>query len=305
MAKRVEEFRPSGQRLSYRIRVIGGKPGGWTDMYHGLVRMPWWAALGLIVVVFLLLNLVFAILYLELGGIAHADPRSLADAFFFSVQTMGTIGYGDMHPVGTAANVLMVLESIVGLLITALATGLVFARFSRLRGRVVFSRRVALSPMDGVPTLQIRVGNERSNRIYDADFQLLLTLTTRTAEGVTFYKTEDLKLVRDRAHSLSRSWTLLHKVQPGSPLHGATPESLAAADAEIVVALSGVDETTLQPIHARHTWEHPSIAWGARLADILTENEEGMTLDLTHFHDLVETPPAPGFPYPAASGSST
>jgi inward rectifier potassium channel len=298
MAKRGESWRPNGDQVSYSLRVVGGRSLGMNDAYHALLRMPWWRALGLVVAAFLLFNLLFAGLYLWFGGIAHARPGSLEDAFFFSVQTMATIGYGDMHPMSEAANVLMVLEAVVGLLLTALSTGLVFARFSRLRGRVVFSKKVAYGPMEGVPTLQIRVGNERSNRIYNADFQLLLTRTTRTAEGVTFYRTEDLKLVRDRAHSLSRSWTLLHPVTRDSPLFGHTPESLAGMDAELVVALNGVDDTTLQPIRARYTWEHPDISWGARLSDILFEDETGMTLDLTRFHDLSATQPLEGFPYP-------
>lgn len=298
MARRTEVFRPEGHRLSYTFKIVGGRQLGFRDAYHALLRMPWSVVLGLGVAVFLLLNLIFALLYVWLGGVANARPASLADAFFFSVETMATIGYGSMYPASTAANVLMVAESMVGLLVTALSTGIVFARFSRLRGRVVYSNRIAFSEVDGVPTIQIRVGNERSNRIFDVEFQLFLTRTVRTAEGVSYYKTEDLPLVRNRAHSLARSWTLLHPVRPGTPMHGHTPESLAAADAEIIVALSGVDETSLQPIHSRHTWEHPEIAWGARLADILTEDAQGVTLDLTRFQDLLLTEPTSGFPYP-------
>jgi inward rectifier potassium channel len=299
-APRAQLLRPENRRLSYQFQVVGGRRLGFTDAYHALLRMPWWAAIGLLVALVLLLNLAFALIYLEIGGVAGARPGSLEDAFFFSVETMATIGYGSMYPASPAANGMMVVEAIIGLLVTALSTGLVFARFSRLRGRVVFSERLALSPLDGVPTVQIRVGNERSNRIFDATFALLLTRSVRTAEGVSFYRTEDLKLVRERAHSLSRSWTLLHRITPDSPLFGETPESLAAAEAEIIVALSGVDETSLQPIHARHQWETPHWAWGARLADILSEAEDLVTLDLTRFHELTPTVPSADFPYPRA-----
>lgn len=302
MAPRAEVFSSPGQKLSYTFRVVGGRPLGFNDAYHAMLRMPWWRALGVVVALFLLLNLAFAFVYLAIGGVANARPHSLVDAYFFSVETMATIGYGSMYPASVAANAMMVVEAVVGLLVTALATGLVFARFSRLRGRVVFSNEIALSPLDGVPTLQIRVGNERTNRIFDATFALLFTRTVRTAEGVSFYRTEDLKLVRERAHSLARSWTLLHQIQPGSPLHGQTPESLRESEAEIIVALSGVDETSLQPIHARHQWESPAVIWGARLADILSEEGSVVTLDLTRFHELSPTEPSADFPYPRAAG---
>src|SRR5262249_47047312 len=162
----------------YEIHILGAPRVGLRDLYHGLLRVPWWAALGTIVGGYLALNAVFATLYLAVGGIANAEPGSFADAFFFSVQTMGTIGYGAMHPAPRVANALVVAESVTGLVVTALATGLVFARFSQTRARVVFSSRAAIGPMDGVPTLMIRVGNERGNRIVDASFRLGLTRTT-------------------------------------------------------------------------------------------------------------------------------
>jgi inward rectifier potassium channel len=269
-----------------------------TDAYHWLLRLPIWVTLLIIVVGFLLLNVVYAAAYLDVGGIANANPHSFIDAFFFSVQTMGTIGYGAMYPTTRAANVLVVSESVVGLLVMAIATGLVFVRFSRLRGRVMFSEKVAIGPLDGVPTVQIRVGNERSNRIFDADFRLMLTRTSKTSEGVSFYRTEDLKLVRERAHALSRSWTLLHRIEGTSPLVGLGPEQFAQSEAEIIVAMSGTDETALQPIHARYTWESPQVVWGARLTDILSEEGDVMTLDLRGFHSLTETEPTEAFPFP-------
>ncbi|HEY6005373.1 MAG TPA: ion channel [Anaeromyxobacter sp.] len=282
----------------YQIRVVGGARHGLRDLYHGMLRVPWWAALAVIVGVYLALNVLFAALYLAVGGIAHAAPGSFADAFFFSVQTMGTIGYGSMYPESRAANVVVVAESVAGLVVTALATGLVFARFSQTRARVLFSTRAAISPFDGVPTLTMRVGNERRNVIIDASFKLTLMRTTRTAEGVTVYRTVDLRLVRDHAPGLSRAWNVNHRIEPGSPLHGETPESLASSDAELTLTVSGVDDTSLQLVHARHTWIAQSIVWGARLADITSEAPDGaFVIDLRQFHELVPTEPATGFPY--------
>jgi inward rectifier potassium channel len=206
-----------------------------------------------------------------------------------------------MYPVTRAANTVVVAESVVGLGATALATGLVFARFSQTRARVIFSARAAIAPYEGVPTLMMRVGNERRNAIIDASFRAMLMRTTRTAEGVTVYRTLDLTLVRDRAPALTRAWNVLHRLDAGSPLHGDTPESLAASDAELTLTVSGVDDTSLQLVHARHTWTASSIAWGARLADITSEAPDGaFVIDLRRFHELVPTPPADGFPFPGA-----
>jgi inward rectifier potassium channel len=295
-----EIIRPPGQ-LSYSFRVIGARRPGFRDAYHALLRTSWWTLIAIITSTFLILNAAFALVYVEVGGVANAQPGSFVDAFFFSVETMATIGYGAMYPASHAANVVMVVESIVGLLVTALATGLVFVRFSLTRARIVFAQRAAIGVMDGFPTLMVRLGNDRSNQIYDARLRLMMTTSSHTAEGVAWYRTSDLTLVRDHAPALARSWTLLHRIDESSPLHGQTPESLAKVEAEFLVTVSGTDDTSLQPIHARWTYEHFSVVWGARLADILSESPDGnVVLDLRHFHELTPTNPSESFPWPKA-----
>ena len=265
---------------AYTINIIGAPAPGVRDVYHALLRVPWWAAFLIIVGTFLALNAAFAGLYLWVGGVAHARPGSFLDAFFFSVQTMGTIGYGTMYPATNGANTLVVAESAVSLLVTALATGLVFVRFSQVRARLMFSSKVAIGPMDGVPTLMLRVGNVRRGNIVGAEFRLTFTCTTKTAEGMTIYRLQELALVRTRAPALARSWTVLHRIVDGSPLAG--------FDAELSVEVVGIDETSLQPVHARHTWYAGSVAWGSRLADVLSETPEGnMILDLRNFHEVI------------------
>ncbi|HEX9053168.1 MAG TPA: ion channel [Anaeromyxobacter sp.] len=291
---RIEVVRADG----YEMRTIGVPSAGLRDVYHWFLRVPWWGALGAIVGAYLLLNALFALVYLAVGGVAGAARGSFLDAFFFSIETMGTIGYGAMYPASRAANLVMAVESIVGILVVALVTGLAFARFSLARARVVFSRQVAVGPYDGVPTVMIRLGNERRGRIVDAWFRLSLMRTQRSADGSVAYRTTDLALVRDRAPALSRSWTVLHRILEGSPLAGETPESLAAAEAELTLAVIGTDETSLQAVHAQHTWTTASIVWGTRLADVLSETPAGdVVLDLRRFHDLTPTAPIPGFPY--------
>jgi inward rectifier potassium channel len=298
-ATRTEVVRGQG----YEVRIEGGRPDGLRDLYHAFLRMHWAAALGTIAAAYLALNAAFALLYLMVGGVANAAPGSFLDAFFFSIETMGTIGYGTMYPVTRLANALMTVESVVGLMVVALVTGLVFARFSQTRARVAFSSRAVLSPLDGVPSLMMRIGNERRrNDIVDATFRLVLSRTTRTAEGEVMYRAVDLALLRERATALNRSWTVVHQLVAGSPLLGETPASLAAAEAELTLAVSGVDGTSLQPVHARHTWPANAIVFGARLADMITETANGtvMTIDLQRFDDIEPTEPTAAFPYRAA-----
>ena len=281
------------------IRIMGAPRERFRDLYHRFLRISWWRALAGIVVGFLTLNMGFAMLYDVVGGISGANPGSFADAFFFSVQTMATIGYGGMHPVTMTSNLIVVSEAVVGLLVTALATGLVFSKFSVSNARIVFTREVTISPMNGVPTLQFRIGNERANQIVEATLRVTMMRTEHTLEGVVFYRMHELRLVRERTQAFTRSWTALHEIDPSSPLHGATPASLAKDEVELIASVVGIDDTSLQPVHARHTYADTQILFGVRHADILREEDGGtLTLDLTRFHDTVPTLATPTFPYP-------
>jgi inward rectifier potassium channel len=283
--------------VTYEVRVIGAPRTPLRDFYHALMQLGWPATIGFIAFVYFVVNLVFASAYFECDGIEHADPHSFLDAFYFSVQTMGTIGYGFMYPKTHFANAVVVVESTASIILTALATGLVFAKFSRPTARLMFSERMTFSPMNGVPTLAFRVGNQRRNRIVEAQLRVSLARTERTLEGKDFYRSTDLKLVRDRL-SLTRSWNVLHVVDETSPLFGATPESLAAAGAEFNVRVSGLDDTWMQVVHAQYRYPAEQVAFGYRLADILSDSGNLITLDLTKFHDIEPAEPLPGFPYP-------
>jgi inward rectifier potassium channel len=284
----------------YEIRIVGGRHTPLRDFYHALLQLPWWATITAISGAFLAANALFALAYLLLGGVEHAAGGSFRDAFFFSVQTMGTIGYGAMFPASTAANVVVVVESIVSLLLTATSTGLVVAKVSRPTARVVFTRHAVISLFDGVPTLMFRLGNERGNQIVDAKIRAVLYRTERTGEGKTHYRLLELRLVRDRALSLSRSWNVLHPIDDTSPLRGETPASLASKEIELQVMVIGLDDITMQTVHAGHRYFAKDILWGARLADVLSETQDGhLLLDLRRFHDIEPTAPTPDFPYPA------
>lgn len=281
------------------IVIVGVSSHPVRDAYHSLLRMPWTGVLGIIAGLFLTANAVFAVLYAWSGGIYGAREGSLRDAFFFSAQTIGTVGYGAMYPTSTAANLLVVAESIVGVILTALVTGIVFARFSQTTSMLVFTSKVCISPMDGVPTLQLRVGNDRQSTIFEAMIRVVITRTAKTAEGVTFYRMIDLPLVRERSLALSRSWTVMHVIDENSPLWGLTPDSCEAEEVEITASVVGTDDTSLQPVHARRRYVASEVAWGARPADVLSERPDGLLLlDVRRFDDIVPTQPTAAFPYP-------
>jgi inward rectifier potassium channel len=290
---------------SYQIRVVGAPRQPFRDLYIAYLKMSWGWAIAALVGVYLAENLAFAAAYAVAGGVKGAAAGSVVDGFLFSVQTMGTIGYGAMYPDSGYAHALVVAESVVGLVTVAIATGLLFAKFSLPTGRMVFTHKAVICPMDGVPTLMFRLGNERANQIIEATIRLVFVKTIKTAEGNTFYRMIDLAPARDRSPAISRSWTVMHELKPESPLYGYTPERLAAEEAELIVTIAGVDDTSLQPVYARYVYEHRDIAWGARLADILSEDERGdLVLDLRRFQELAPTAPTADFPYPRAGGEA-
>jgi inward rectifier potassium channel len=286
------------------ILVLGAPRTRLRDFYHLFLRVRWSVALSAIIGAYLALNLLFALAYLASSGVANTRPGSLFDAFCFSVQTMGTIGYGAMYPTNRAANLIMIAESVTSLLVTALATGLVFAKFSRSSARVAFAEHPVIGPMDGTPTLMLRIGNERGNQILEATIRVSIVRTERLKEGTTFYRMYDLRLARERSPAMSRSWTVLHPITDDSPLSAATPESLERDEVEFLATVVGVDDTSMQPVHARKRYMASDVVWGARHADILLEDDDGsLVLDLTKFHEIVLTTPTEGFPYPLASTS--
>jgi len=284
---------------SYGFRVLGDRRTPLRDFYHALLHLPWWVTFALIAGVFLFANAVFAVAFLLVGGVSHAAPGSFLDAFFLSEQTMGTIGYGALSPESPAANTVVVVETIAGLTLTALVTGLVFAKFSRSTARVVFTNEAVIGPMNGVPTLMFRISNQRGNQIVGAHLRVALVRTEKTTEGETFYRTLDLKLQRDHLMSLSRAWVALHTVDASSPLHGETPESAAEKEIELQILVVGLDDTSMQTVHAGHRYFTHQILWGRRFVDIVSEAPDGdIVLDLRKFHDTEPTVPTAEFSYP-------
>jgi inward rectifier potassium channel len=281
------------------VIVVGAPKTPFSDVYHALLNAPWWVDLLCVSALFLLLNFLFACAYAVTGGIAGAVPGSIADGFFFSVQTMGTIGYGVMHPESALAESLVTAEVIVGVSLVALSSGMLFAKFSVPKARMQFAECATIAPFDGVPTLMFRLGNERASQILEATVRVVLLRTETTAEGVTYYRMRDLLLERERSPALSRSWNVMHRIDATSPLYGSTPETLDAVDAEFILTIVGIDEASAQNIHSRYRYTADQVRWGVRHADMLSERPDGkMQLDMTKFHRVVPTKPTTAFPYP-------
>ncbi|MEL6182361.1 MAG: ion channel, partial [Myxococcota bacterium] len=271
----------------YSPVIIGARPELLRDFYHRLLQMNWIPVLALLTLGFVLLNATFAIVFMITGGVAHSDG-GFANAFFFSVQTFATIGYGAMAPESPLAHAVVIVESIVALVSTAIVTGFLFGKFSVTASRVIFSRAATIGPMNGVPTLMIRIGNERFNQIRCAKVNLTCSRLEPTQEGVLFFRLYDLPLARHRTAALARTFTLLHFIDEHSPLHGCTRDSLIRDEIELVVSVEGTDETTLQPVHGLYYYDDASILIGHRLADVLGQLEDGRwALDTRRFHHVV------------------
>jgi len=264
------------------------------DLYHTLLTISWPVMVAMTAGVYILLNLLFALLYAtDRGGIANAAPGSFADCFFFSVQTMATIGYGAMYPKSTFANILVSLETVVGLMYFALVTGLWFTRFSRPTARVLFSKIAVVTLHEGVPTLMFRMANERRNQILQAEVRVTLVRDEVTREGVAIRRIHDLPLLRDHSPFFSLSWSVGHPIDASSPFHGATRQSFADSEAQIVVLLAGLDETLNQPVHARFAYDWEQIRWNHRLVDIIDLDADGQRIiDMERFHDSEPLAPA-------------
>lgn len=275
-------------RTGTRLAVIKGQDRTrWTDFYHGVLTAPWWLFFLGLAAVFLGVNSIFALLYMiDPHGIAHARPGSFSDAFFFSVETLGSIGYGAMYPASIYANLLMTLESFSGIVNLAIATGLVFARISRPTARVLFSDVAIVTLFDGTPTLMFRAANQRGNQILNASVALTFAYESVTKEGIAMRRFDDLQLVRARTSLFALSWTVMHRIDETSPLYGTTLEALIDRQVELIALLSGTDDTLSETIYARHAYKPRQIRWNHRFVDVLCVDPKGRrVVDLRRFHD--------------------
>jgi inward rectifier potassium channel len=266
------------------------------DLYHYLMTVSWPQLFGVIAGFFLVFDFLFGCLYyLVPGCVANLNPPGFAGAFFFSVETLATVGYGDMHPDSLYGHTIAMIEMFVGLMMLALVTGIMFARFSRPRARFLFARVAVVRPVDGRRTLVFRAANERQNVVQEASAKLRMVRDEVTVEGMQLRRIRDLTLIRDQQPIFFIGWTIMHAIDASSPLSGETEESLRRSGASFILSVSGTDETTGHTLMARHEYSSAAILWNKAFQDVLQRSDDGIThIDYTRFHNVEELPPGVG-----------
>jgi len=285
--------RPAGSR---RIRI--GKREVFTtgitrvvlqDLYHYFMLVSWGQLFATFALFFLSFDVLFGFLYdLVPGCIANLNPPGFAGAFFFSVETLATVGYGDMHPISLYGHMVAMFEIFVGLMSLALITGIMFARFSRPKARVMFARFAVVRPIDGKRTLMFRAANERQNVVQEASAKLRMLRDEVTQEGFWIRRVIDLELLRSEHPSFVLGWNIMHVIDERSPLWAQTVESLARAKAAFILSLAGTDETTGQTLMARAEYDSGDIRWNESFRDILEVAADGsIHFDYRKFNEVV------------------
>jgi inward rectifier potassium channel len=262
-----------------------------SDLYYDLMRRRWRWLIGFLGAAYLVINLAFAAAFsLDPTGFSGAEHLDFEQAFYFSVQTFATIGYGAVAPKSLYANLLVTFEALFGIMYTALATGMVFAKFSRPSARVIFSRVMTVNRRNGRPTLQFRLANTRGNDLVEASIHITMLKSEVTAEGHRLRRLHELKLDRNSSPLFSMSWLVLHEIDEQSPLWGEDEASLAADEVMFIVTLTGIDGTFAQTVHARHLYEFHDVRWNHRFVDIIAPHSPGrFQMDVSKIHDVIRT----------------
>lgn len=259
--------------------------------YHSLIAMSWTKFFTLISLFYLLANLIFATAFYLCGPEALSGPvddsiNRFAQCFFFSVQTFATIGYGHISPRGMFANIIVTGESLFGLLSFALATGMLFARFSRPSARIIFSEKALIAPYRNITSFQFRITNARNNQLIELQANILFS-RFEDRQGQRIRNFYSLPLEREKVVFFPLSWTIVHPIDEQSPLYGLTAEDLRNTDAEFLVLLTAIDETFSQTVHTRSSYKFDELTWNARFINIFNNLDNGkISIDTSRLHQV-------------------
>jgi inward rectifier potassium channel len=276
---------------SREMEARGLNDGFWTDLYHRSMTVYWPVFFGTAALIFILLNAVFASLFYlghqPIANVATDLPLPLS-LFYFSIETLATVGYGDMHPQSNYGHVIATVEIFTGMCFLAVMTGLIFARFSRPRARFIFAEHPVVTVHQGQPTLMIRVANARNNTISQATARLWLFRLEYTAEGHQYRRYHELMLDRREHPMFTLSWTIFHTIDERSALYGMTAHDLVVTDAALTLNVGGVDDSSAQQLYARRLYAHQDIKWNHRYRDITSVSPAGrLLIDYSLFHDVL------------------
>jgi inward rectifier potassium channel len=251
------------------------------NAYYHLVGMSWVQFIGIVLLLFVCLNIIFSLVY-NLIGVEHLkgiEPGSFwhnfTQAYFFSSQTLTTVGYGHVSPSGLLTNIVASLESFMGLLSFALVSGLLYGRFSRPQAHIAFSEQMVVSPFKSGHALMFRMANARRSELIETEVQMLLTMNQTDDNGNTVRRYWNLPLEINKISFFTLSWTLVHAITEESPLWGLGADDLAAGNAEVFVLIKGNDDTYEQMVHARRSYRYDEIVWNARFKPIIVNNSAG------------------------------
>jgi inward rectifier potassium channel len=262
----------------------------WKDISHRCMTATWPSFIAGAAVVFVAFNAIFAFFY-WIGDqpVANVPGGAYVDYLYFSIETLSTAGYGDMHPQTHYGHFVATVELFTGVFSMSLMTGLIFARFARPDARLLFAENPVISIHDGEPTLMVRFANERNTLIGNATARLWMLRNEKTKEGRLTRRFTELSLVRSESPALVLSWTLYHVIDAASPLYGLGPDEMLEANIGLIVVVSGYDEVTAQTVHARKTYENHRIKHGHRYADIIQNLDDGrLKVEYSRFHDTLQ-----------------
>jgi inward rectifier potassium channel len=271
------------RRRNIRVRAgqfefvkLNAEKFDWRDTYHFILTLSWPGFAGIVFGIYLLINVLFAALYmLNPHAVAEMAPGSFLAAFFFSVETLATVGYGHMYPETFYGHLIAMLEIMVGMFGLAVITGLIFVRFSRPTARIHFSKVAVIAPFDGTPNLMIRVANLRHQAMVEPQFRMILLRSVITAEGDNVRRFHPLKLEFDHLISFPAVLTVRHRIDKQSPLFGMTPEDFQRLDFHIIASIVGVDTVIVAPVESFGDYNFDQIEWNRRFVEIYDQNKEG------------------------------
>ncbi len=274
---------------NYSLTKKGVSRFDWADPYRIAVDLTWPEFLtGLVCIYVAVISLFAAVYSLVPGSVANARPHVFFDHFFFSLETLATVGYGYMYPATTFGHCVASVEILTGLAFTAILTGLIFVRFSKPRAKFLFADHPVVTVHDGMPTLMLRVGNGRAAVLAEAHIKISVLVSTKSQEGVTFRRTHELALVRSSIPVFPLTWTVMHQIDDASPLSGLDAQTYRAADVRLFVSFEARDPTLALVVHDLRSYAPDEVMFGARYVDMISVDTDGNTCaDMTMISEVV------------------